>query len=79
MNEVNVINIYKKKKKAKWPKTRGKKPRITVSNSCYNVNKTLSDVSLGEVETSAFGFDYEENFLKDHACLKLLSPPKNCA
>ena len=73
------ISTKKKTKKAKRPKIRGKKKRITVSNSCYNVNKTLSDVSLGEVETSAFGFDYEENFLKDHACLKLLSPPKNCA
>lgn len=82
MNEVNVINIYqKKKKKSKTAKTREKKKqtRITVSNSRYNVSKTLSDVFLGEVETSAFSFDYEENFLKDHACLKLLSSPKNCA
>ena len=70
----------KKKKRQNGQKLEEKKKtKITVSNSCYNVNKTLSDVSLGEVETSAFGFDYEENFLKDHACLKLLSPPKNCA
>lgn len=80
MNEVNVINIYqKKKKKSKTAKTREKKTRTAVSNSRYNVSKTLSDVFLGEVETSAFSFDYEENFLKDHACLKLLSSPKNCA